>query len=51
MRTTPGEPLWLEKLEMPRKSILTGTSMCRASAVRKKTEPFSTPISLTVLPW
>ena len=42
--------LLFEKLEIPRKSTLTGTSICRASAVRKKTEPFNTPTIFTVLP-
>ncbi len=51
MRTTPGAPLLFEKLEMARKSTFTGTSMWRASAVRKKTEPFSTPISFSTRPW
>ena len=46
MRTTPGAPPWFEKLEIARKSIFTGIVSSRASAVRKKTEPFSTPISL-----
>ena len=38
------------KLEIARKSILTGMSMARASAVRKNTEPLSTPISFKIPP-
>ena len=50
MRTSPGAPLLFEKLEIARKSIFTGISRCRASSVRKNTEPLSTPISLSVRP-
>src|ERR1700689_2237327 len=48
MRTMPG--VFPPKLEIARKSIFTGISIARARAVRKKTDPFSTPISLTSRP-
>src|SRR5580700_6174655 len=50
MRTMPGAPVLFEKLEIARKSIFTGSSMWRVNAVRKYTEPLSTPISFTARP-
>src|ERR1700722_5388302 len=49
MRTIPG--VSPPKLEIARKSIFTGMSTERAKAVRKKTDPFSTPTSFNSRPW
>src|SRR5579872_2106 len=48
MRTIPG--VFTPKLEIARKSIFTGISMARAKAVKKKTDPFRTPMSFTSRP-
>jgi len=40
-----GEPLLFEKLEMARKSILIGTSMCSPRPSEKISIPFNTPTS------
>src|SRR5579883_629417 len=49
-RTMPGAPFWFANCATARKSTFTGTVSSRASAVRKKTEPFNTPISFSSRP-